>query len=95
VAEKNSQNWTIRVSSKAGKYFTKLSASTKNAVKAELTLLSSYESPLQHPDARPLLGPFKGMHRLRVGKYRVIFAVLEKQRIIAVVNIAPRGDVYK
>ncbi len=95
MAEKSSQSWTIRVSSKAGKYLTKLSPSTKNAVKAELTLLSTYENPLQHPDARPLLGPLKGMNRLRVGKYRVIFAVLEKQRTIAVVNIAPRGDAYK
>ena len=95
MAEKISQSWTIRVSSKAEKYFTKLSKSTKDSIRAELTLLSAYENPLQHPDARPLLGPLKGMHRLRVGKYRVVFAVLEKERIIAVVNIAPRGDVYK
>jgi mRNA interferase RelE/StbE len=95
VVEKISWNWTIRVSSKAEKYFAKLRKSTKDSIKAELAPLSTYEKPLQHPDARPLLGPLKGMSRLRVGKYRVIFSVLEKERIIAVVNIAPRGDVYK
>ena len=95
MAEKSSQSWTIRVSSKAEKYFAKLGASTKSAIKTELTLLSSHENPLQHPDARPLVGPFKGMYRLRVGKYRVIFTMLATERIIAVVNIAPRGDAYK
>lgn len=95
MAEKTSRNWTIKVSSKAEKYLIKLAKSTKESIKAELTRLSTYENPLQHPDARPLVGPLKGMNRLRVGKYRVIFALLEKERIVAVVNIAPRGDVYK
>lgn len=95
MAEKTSRNWTIRVSSKAEKYFIKLNKSTKDNIRSELTLLSTYEKPLQHPDAKPLLDPLKGMNRLRVGKYRVVFALLEKERIISVVNIAPRGDVYK
>jgi mRNA interferase RelE/StbE len=93
--EKISRNWTIRVSSKAEKYLVKLSKSTKDSIKAELTALSTYEKPLQHPDAKPLLGPLKGMNRLKAGKYRIVFTVLEKERIISVVNIAPHGDVYK
>ena len=95
MVEKISRNWTIRVSSKSEKHLAKLRKSTKDSIKAELAVLSTYEKPLQHPDAKPLLGPLKGMNRLRVGKYRVIFSILEKERIIAVVNIAPRGDVYK
>lgn len=95
MAEKISRNWTVKVSSKAEKHFTKLDKSTKKSIKKGLALLSACENPLQHQDAKPLLGPLKGMNRLRVGKYRVIFAILEKERIIAVVNIAPRGDVYK
>ena len=95
MAEKISRSWTIRVSSKAEKYFNKLGTPTEDSIRTELKLLSTYENPLQHPDAKPLLRPLKGMNRLRVGGYRIVFAVMEKERIISVVNIAPRGDVYK
>ena len=88
-------NWTIKVSSKAEKYLNKLGKPTKDSIRTELGLLFTYENPLQHPDAKPLLEPLKGMNRLRVGGYRIVFAVIEKERIISVVNIAPRGDVYK
>jgi mRNA interferase RelE/StbE len=95
VAEKISQNWTIKVSSKTEKYLNKLGKPMKDRIRTELGLLSSYKNPLQNPDAKPLLGPLKGMNRLRVGGYRVVFAVMEKERVIAVVNIAPRGDINK
>jgi mRNA-degrading endonuclease RelE of RelBE toxin-antitoxin system len=91
----DSRNRTIRASSKAEKHLAKLGKSTKDSIKAELALLSAYEKPLQHPDAKPLLGPLKGINRLRVGKYRVIFSILEKERIIAVVNNASRADAKK
>ena len=33
--------------------------------------------------------------RLRVGKYRVIYRLLEAEIVIDVIKIAPRGDAYK
>ncbi len=33
----------------------------------------------------------KGFYRLRVEDYRVIFSILTDEKIIAVVNIVPRG----
>ena len=95
MVEKTSQNWTIRISTKAGNYFSKFGKPTKDSIRAELTALAAYKNPLEHPEAKPLLGPFKGLSRLRVGGYRVVFGLLKKERIISVVNIAPRGDVYR
>ena len=95
MAEKTSQNWTVRVSTKAGNYFNKLGKPTKDSIRAELKALAAYKHPLEHPDAKPLLGPLKGLSRLRVGEYRVVFGLLKKERIISVVNIGPRGDIYK
>jgi mRNA-degrading endonuclease RelE of RelBE toxin-antitoxin system len=95
VAEKTSQSWAIRVSTKAESYFNKLGKPTKAAVKAKLRALSTYANPLRHPDTKALEGPFKGLNRLRVGKYRFIFELLSKERIISVVNIAPRGNAYR
>jgi len=32
---------------------------------------------------------------LKIGKFRIIFYLIEEEKIIAVVNIYPRGDIYK
>ena len=34
-------------------------------------------------------------YRLRVGEWRVVYTVHEQALLIAVVRIAPRGDVYQ
>ena len=97
MVEKISQDWAVKVSSKAEKYILKLARPVRERVIEELKALSKYEDPLQHPDTRSLTGPLKGMHRLRIAGYRVIFELIKdkEKRIIAVVTVAPRGDVYK
>ncbi len=87
-------NWTVKVSSKAEKYFSKLDKKTRTRVIKTLAELSGHDNPLDHGDAKPLTGELKGFFRLRVGDYRIVFSILEKEHIIAVVNIAPRGNVY-
>jgi mRNA interferase RelE/StbE len=34
-------------------------------------------------------------YRLRVGDWRVVYTILEQALLIAIVRIAPRGDVYQ
>lgn len=95
MEEKNSGNWSVKVSSKAFHHFERLDKPTRERVKESLGALCKYYHPGAHPDVIPLNAPFKGMYRLRLGGYRIIFDVLWEQRIIAVVNIAPRGDAYE
>ena len=87
--------WTIKLSKVAEKKYKKLDTVTKSGIKEVLKGLSEVENPKYGKDVKPLTGKLKGFYRLRVGDIRVIFAILPKERIIAVVNIAPRGDVYK
>ena len=87
-------NWTIKISSNAERYFKKLDKNLKKRVKERLLELAKYENPIEHPQVRPLAGDLKSFYRLRIGNYRVIFSLLEKERIIAVVNIFPRGNGY-
>lgn len=48
----------------------------------------------QRADSCPeLTGKFAGLRRLRVGEYRVIFAILGET--VLVTRIAPRRDVYR
>lgn len=64
--------------------------------KAEVRrILAKVESELpRRADQCPLLtGAFAGLRRMRVGDYRVIFAVLDDE--IVVLRIAHRKDVYR
>ena len=85
-------SWTIKVSSHAERYFKKLDKKLRQRLKKELLLLGDCENPLDHKDVKPLTGDLRGFYRLRIGEYRVIFSVVKEQKIIAVVNIVPRGD---
>ena len=46
------------------------------------------------PNAEPLKGDLKGLWRLRVGEYRVIYEIDDKQHVVTVGAIGPRGAVY-
>ena len=88
-------SWTIKVSSRAEKYYKRLDKKTRKRFKKELMALAEYDNPVDHEQVRPLTGDLKGFYRLRIGDYRIVFSIIEETRTIAVVNIAPRGDVYK
>ncbi len=88
-------NWQIKLSSQAEKYYLKLSTDTRKRVKKALLDLGTTEFPVLHQNVKPLVGKLEGFYRLRIGSYRIIFSILEDVRIIAVVNIFPRGDAYK
>ena len=87
--------WQVKLSSAAAKYYTRLAVQMRHRIKNELEALSSLNSPLEHQSVKRLTGDLRGFCRLRIGKYRIVFAILEETHTIAVVNIAPRGDVYK
>ncbi len=45
-------------------------------------------------DIELLKGKRKGMYRLRVGNFRVLFQVREDTKEIIVFRVEPRGDIY-
>jgi mRNA interferase RelE/StbE len=87
--------WQVRLSSTAERYYDRLTTQTRQRVRKELEELSNLENPLGHQSVKRLTGALQGFCRLRVGKYRIVFAIIAETRTIAVVNIAPRGNVYK
>ena len=87
-------SWTVKLSSVSEKHFKKLDANLRKRLLNELRGLIELENPAKHPQVRSLTGDLKKYFRLRVGRYRVIFALLNEKKIIAVVNIVPRGDAY-
>ena len=58
-------------------------------------IINSIEKKLiQNPKAGKMLtGEFKGLYRIRIGDYRVIYSILESE--VLILRIAHRKDVYK
>jgi len=87
-------SWSIKVSSIAEKYFKKLDKKRRRKIKEKFLALYHQQNPLENIQVKSLTGKLKGFHRLRIEDYRVIFALLEEEKVIAVVNIFPRGNPY-
>ena len=42
-----------------------------------------------------LKGDLRGLRRIRVGDYRILYEVRDKELVVLVVRIAHRGDAYR
>lgn len=51
------------------------------------------ESP--HRVARPLFGPLAGYHAARRGTYRVVYRIDDDDKVVHVLDIDRRADVYR
>jgi mRNA interferase RelE/StbE len=47
------------------------------------------------PDSIPMRGKGTGLHRLRVGDYRVVYRVQEQRVRVLVIRIGHRSEVYR
>jgi mRNA interferase RelE/StbE len=79
--------YKIAFSRKALKFF---NGQTKDQQKRVAMAISE----LPQGDTKRFKG-YKGLYRLRVGEYRIIYTVQNEELIIAVLSIGNRGDVYK
>ena len=84
---------TVIVHRHAANYLRRLPKKTKKRIKDILKQLEN--DSLEHPDVRHMVGDWAGYHRIRVGNLRVIFWFDEKEDVVYVDHIGPRGDVYK
>jgi mRNA interferase RelE/StbE len=51
-------------------------------------------SPHYHPNIKPLKGRFAGSYRFRSGDYRIVYRIDREGRIVIVLVIGHRRDVY-
>ncbi len=84
----------IEYSKKAAKYINGLDKPTKQRIKKAI------EGLIEEPpkgDIKPLQGFSDGRKRLRTGKYRIIYNYLPdgEIKILYIMNIDSRGDIYK
>lgn len=51
--------------------------------------------PTSYPGVVQMAGEWAGYQRIRIGDLRVIFWYVEREEMLYVDHIGPRGDVYK
>ena len=62
-------------------------------LKIDKAILTLIENPYPYPQSKKLKGEYK--RRLRVGDFRVVYTIDEKQQIITVFRIRHRKDIYR
>ncbi|GBR72538.1 toxin RelE [Candidatus Termititenax aidoneus] len=82
--------YQLHIQDRAVKSFKKISEPYKTLIKRKMELLKNLNNNM--PNIKTLQGEYKGLCRLRVGDYRVVFDVKEKEIII--VDIFARGKGY-
>jgi len=85
------EQWTIIFKRQADKTFRHLPNDVKKRIDQAISVLSKNPRP---PNSRKLVG-YDDLYRLRVGDWRIIYAIQNEELIILVIKIAPRGEVYQ
>jgi mRNA interferase RelE/StbE len=83
--------WEVRFKPSALREFRDLPGSVQARVGRRLDTLSSDPRP---PGSQKLEGG-EGFHRVRVGDYRVVYAIDDPARVVTIVKVGHRGDVYR
>lgn len=77
----------------AAEEFKKLDKAVQRIVKEKLEILAQNPELLKN-NIKPLKGKYKGLYRLRVGNYRVIYRLDKEEITILVIRIGHRRDIY-
>ena len=83
--------YRLRFSSKADKYLGRLDRRTQERIRERLDELAL------NPDhgGTKLLHGGSGLRTMRVGDFRVVYSVVDRDLLVFIERIAPRGQVYR
>lgn len=86
--------WTVEVSSTAGRQLAKLDRPTKERIRRFLReRLATDEDPRR--TGKALQGRHAGLWRYRVGNYRLICQLRNDKRLVLLLTVAHRREVYR
>ena len=90
-------SWKIRLSKAAKKHLKKHEKDLQEKINSAILNMLRYFDGKEStkPDVKSLKGKYKGLLRLRVGDYRVIFSIDYRRPEIFVIDILIRGETYK
>ena len=87
-------NWKLELTETFDAAFNALDLVTQKRIYAFLNT-----KLLNHPDpkqlAKPLQGHLKGLHRFRVGDYRILVDIKRHVLVIVAIDVQHRRDIYR
>jgi len=87
-------SYRYQLAPKAERYLRRADRATQERVKSKLHRLC--ENPFDEYQSKPLKGKrHADVRRARVGDLRILFSVHETIEILEVMDVGPRGDIYK
>ena len=84
-------NYRVVISRRVRKQLQRLDRADQRRIGAALDLLGDNPRP---PRCRPITG-LDDTYRVRVGDYRIVYSIHDDVRIVAIIRIGHRRDVYR
>lgn len=84
--------YTVKYLPQAEKDLARLPREADERIRKRIRLLQEDARP---PGCKALHGEWKGLTRIRVGDYRVVYQIQDALVLVVIVKIAPRSDVYR
>jgi mRNA interferase RelE/StbE len=82
--------YSLRIKKSAAKALAKIAKPDR------LCLIEAIDRLREAPHAGGVLkGEFSGLRRLRVGRYRIVYEVIDDELVVLVIRIGHRKDVYR
>ena len=88
------EKYKVKLSRNAESYYKRTDKDTAKRLKDCFETLEETPADWSHPRIKKLRGELSGLWRYRVGDLRVVYQVNEEEKIVNVVAIGSRGDVY-
>ncbi|MDE2764902.1 MAG: type II toxin-antitoxin system RelE/ParE family toxin [Chloroflexota bacterium] len=82
--------WSVRIKNSAAKEVAAIPQPARGRIIEAIDSLG--EQPLA---GAPLRGALRGLRRVRVGDYRIVYQALDDEMVVLVVRAAHRRDVYR
>lgn len=83
--------WQVIIHRKAERVLKRLDGDTLERIRGAIRGLASEPRPLGY---KKLTG-YENLYRIRVGDWRIIYAIEDNRLIVLVLEIAPRGGAYR
>ncbi len=83
--------YTVRLNARTGKILDRLPSDVRRRIVRKLVALEDDPRP---PGVEKLAG-VDDLYRVRVGTYRIVCAIRERELVVIVVRIGHRRDVYR
>lgn len=90
---KSEEMYEVVLSERAESYYRRLPSDIKKRINRAIDSLEL--NPLAGSHIKKLTGKLKGLYRYRLGSLRIIYQVVESKLRVFVIEIGPRGNIYK